>query len=180
MKIAVAFSIAAGLVFAQGNAPLGQGKLPQQQIPTLEQRRIEILLRGYSEEIARLKKEAEAKEAQQPQFLLEPIERWWRNPDNRRMFGVDSEQQAKFNEIFQQFRPKLDALNTALEREEAALEQLVGANSFDETKPAVQIDRIAQARAELEKCHGRMLVAMRNVLTAEQWIKMNSQRKPSR
>ncbi len=41
-----------------------------------------------------------------------------------------------------------------------------------------QIDRIAQARAELDKAHARMLLGFRAVLTLEQWKKLEAEEPP--
>ena len=76
------------------------------------------------------------------------------------------------DDVFLQSRLKLIDLNATLEKEEVALEPLVAADSLDESKIAAQIDRVAQARAELEKANGRMLLGIRMVLTPEQWRKV--------
>ena len=64
-------------------------------------------------------------------------------------------------------------LNAALEKEEIMMEPRVSADQVDEAKVAAEIDRIAQARAELEKANGRMLLGIRKQLTPEQWNKLN-------
>jgi protein CpxP len=46
---------------------------------------------------------------------------------------------------------------------------LLAADQPDEGKILAQIDRVAQARAELEKANGRMLLGLRRLLTADQW-----------
>ncbi len=76
-------------------------------------------------------------------------------------------------EIFQQNRLKLIDLNAALEKQEVTLEPLVAAETLNEAKLTAQIDRVAQARAELEKSRGRMLVGIRKVLEPEQWRKLS-------
>lgn len=76
-------------------------------------------------------------------------------------------------DIFQQHRLKLIDLNAALEKEEVTLEPLVAADTLDEGRLTSQIDRVAQARAELEKSRGRMLVGIRKVLEPEQWRKLS-------
>ena len=43
------------------------------------------------------------------------------------------------------------------------------------TKVLAQIDRIAQARAELEKANARMLLGLRGVLTLDQWKKLQAE-----
>jgi hypothetical protein len=98
--------------------------------------------------------------------------KWWNDPSVAAMAGLSKDQQRKMDDVFLQCRLKLIDLNAALEKEEVALEPLIAADSLDESKIAGQIDRVAQARAELEKANGRMLLGMRMVLTPEQWRKM--------
>ncbi|HET9318191.1 MAG TPA: periplasmic heavy metal sensor, partial [Bryobacteraceae bacterium] len=78
-------------------------------------------------------------------------------------------------EVFQQSRLKLIDLNASLQKEEVILEPLVGADQPDESKILPQIDRVAQARAELEKANARMLLGIRRVLTPEQWKKLRAE-----
>jgi Spy/CpxP family protein refolding chaperone len=60
-------------------------------------------------------------------------------------------------------------LSAGVRQEEMAMEPLLSADQPDEGKILAQIDRIAQARAELEKTNARMLLGLRRVLTPEQW-----------
>jgi Spy/CpxP family protein refolding chaperone len=100
--------------------------------------------------------------------------RWWSDPQTAEMLGLTGDQVKKMDDIFQQHRLKLIDLNASLEKEEAILEPLVGADQPDDNKVVAQIDRVAQARAELEKANSRMLWSVRRVLTPEQWKKLQS------
>jgi Spy/CpxP family protein refolding chaperone len=71
--------------------------------------------------------------------------------------------------VFEQSRPNLMDLSATVRKEEMAMEPLLAADQPDEGKILAQIDRVAQARAELEKANGRMLLGLRRVLTPEQW-----------
>ncbi len=55
------------------------------------------------------------------------------------------------------------------------MEPLVSAEQPDEGKIVSQIDKVAQARAELEKNNARMLLGIRRLLTPEQWSKLKAQ-----
>ena len=98
---------------------------------------------------------------------------WWRNQNYVSMLSLTTDQQKKMDEVFQQSRIKLIDLNAALEREEAILEPLMEADRLDEAKTAAQIDKVADARAALEKANARMLLGIRQVLTPEQWSMLN-------
>jgi len=107
-----------------------------------------------------------------------PRGRWWKNPEMAQKLGLTPEQQAKIDDVFQQSRLKLIDLNASLQKEEVILEPLVGADQPDESKILPQIDRVAQARAELEKANARMLLGIRRVLTPEQWKKLRAEERP--
>ena len=99
---------------------------------------------------------------------------WWRNKNNIALLSLTAEQQQKMDDVFQQSRIKLIDLTATLDKEEAILEPLMKAERLDEIKVGMQIDKVADARAELEKVNARMLLGVRMVLTPEQWTKLNS------
>lgn len=100
-------------------------------------------------------------------------DRWWKSSSTAQSLGLTADQQKKMDDTFQQYRLKLIDLNATLEKEEVILEPLVAAQSLDDAKITAQIDRIAQARAELEKANGRMLLGIRKQLTPEQWSRVS-------
>ena len=89
---------------------------------------------------------------------------------------LTAEQRKNIDDIFQQHRLKLIDLEAALQKEDLILEPLVAAVPPDDAKVLAQIDRVAQARAELEKANSRMLWQVRRVLTPDQWKQLQSQR----
>ena len=102
--------------------------------------------------------------------------RWWHNPEVAQRLGLSADQQQKMDDIFQQHRLRLIDLNASLERAETMLEPLMESDRPDEAKILAQADRVADARAELEKANTRLLVAIRLVLTPDQWKKLQSER----
>ena len=105
---------------------------------------------------------------------LGPSGTWWRNQNYITLLSLAPDQQKKMDEVFQQSRIKLIELTATLDKEEAILEPLMQADRLDESRVAPQIDKVADARAELEKANGRMLLGIRQVLTTQQWTKLNS------
>jgi len=97
---------------------------------------------------------------------------WWRNPDMVQKLAINSDQQKKIEDIFQQQRLKLVDLDASLRKAEITLEPLMSSDSPDEANTLAQIDKVAQARAELEKANARFLFAIRRVLTSDQWKKL--------
>lgn len=103
---------------------------------------------------------------------------WWRNPDMVQKLGINTDQQKKIEDVFQQHRLKLVDLDATLRKEEITLEPLMSADSPDEATTLGQIDKVAQARAELEKANARFLFAIRRVLTPDQWKKLQEGARP--
>ena len=104
-----------------------------------------------------------------------PPGRWWMDPALAQKLGLTADQQQRIDALFQQNRLKLIDLSAALQKQEAILEPLLEADRPDETQVLAQIDRIAQARAELEKANARMLLGFRGVLTLDQWKKLQAE-----
>ena len=98
---------------------------------------------------------------------------WWREPQMVEKLGLTPEQQKKMDDAFLLSRLKLIDLTASLDKEEAILEPLVSAERPDAGKIRGQIDRIAQARAELEKANSNLLLELRLLLTPDQWKRLH-------
>ena len=107
---------------------------------------------------------------------LLPMGMWWKDPQIVAWLGLTAEQQKKVGDTFLQSRLQLIHLHATLQEQQLMLEPLLDATPFDETKAVVQIDKIADTRAELEKTNAKMLLDFRAVLTAEQWTKLKDRR----
>ncbi|HLY20534.1 MAG TPA: periplasmic heavy metal sensor [Bryobacteraceae bacterium] len=105
-----------------------------------------------------------------------PPGRWWSDPALVARLGLSAEQQKKIDAIFQSSRLRLIDLSASLQKEEAILEPLLEADPPEESTILLQIDRIAQARAGLEKANARMLLGFRGVLSQDQWKKLQAER----
>ena len=60
------------------------------------------------------------------------------------------------------------------------MEPMLAANPPDTNKILAQIDQTAQARAELEKANAKMLLGIRNILTPDQWTKLQAEERDRR
>jgi Spy/CpxP family protein refolding chaperone len=76
--------------------------------------------------------------------------------------------------LFRHARLKLIDLSAILEKEEVTLAALLAASRPEEAKVLPLFDRVAEARAELEKANARLLLQVILVLTPEQWIMLQS------
>ncbi len=105
--------------------------------------------------------------------------RWWDNPEFSKKLSLTSAQQKQMDEIFQKSRLKLIDLMAAVQKEEAIMEPLIDADQPDESKVVAQIDKVAQARENLEKANAQMLLGIRRVLTPDQWKKLQAEVPPT-
>jgi Spy/CpxP family protein refolding chaperone len=105
---------------------------------------------------------------------------WWKQPQVIDRLNLTPEQRKKIDDVFQQSRVKLIDTTAAVDREEAIMEQLMTAAPPDAAKVRPQIDRVAQARAELEKVNATMLLGMRLLLTKDQWDNLRDATRPGR
>ena len=104
-----------------------------------------------------------------------PGGKWWGNPEMVKRLSITAEQVKRMDDVLQQSRLKLIDLNATLEKEEVMMEGLMRGPQLDDAKILPAVDRIAQARAELEKANARLMLGIRHVLTPEQWEKLQSE-----
>jgi Spy/CpxP family protein refolding chaperone len=102
--------------------------------------------------------------------------RWWNNPKIVERLKLTDEQRKAFDGILLEHREKLIDLRGGVEKTELELEPLMGAEQPNEAKILSQIDKVAQARADLEKANARFLLAIRAKLTPEQWKQLQADR----
>jgi periplasmic protein CpxP/Spy len=105
-----------------------------------------------------------------------PQGKFWNNPDLVAKLKLTDEQRKGMDQVLQQHLTTLVDLHANLEKAELALEPLMKDDQPNESQILSQIDRVAQARAELEKANARFLLAIRAKLTPEQWKSLQEER----
>jgi protein CpxP len=106
--------------------------------------------------------------------------RWWNDPQTADKYKITEAQRKAMDDIYQQHRMVLVDLHATLEKAELAMEPMIREDQPDEGKILSQIDRVAQARAELEKANARMLLGIRKELTPGQWKQIWADREARR
>ena len=101
---------------------------------------------------------------------------WWKDPNVAQQLSLSADQLKRIDTIFEQSRLQLIDLRASLQKQEVLLDPMLSANPVDTAKASAQIDKVAQARAELEKANAKMLLGIRGVLSADQWTKLNDRR----
>lgn len=97
---------------------------------------------------------------------------WWRNPELVNRIGLSADQVKRIDGIFLESRVQLIHMHASLEEEQLRLEPLIAANPVNQQAALQQISKIADTRADLEKANAKMLLAIRGVLTGDQWTKL--------
>jgi len=107
-----------------------------------------------------------------------PGGQWWDNPETAQKIGLTAEQEQKVRTILASHRSSLFDLSQRVQKEDFAMETLMDADTLDENAVVAQADRVADARAQMEKARVRMLVELRRVLTIDQWHKLQALQPP--
>jgi Spy/CpxP family protein refolding chaperone len=94
--------------------------------------------------------------------------RWWDDHGTVRKLNLDPDQQHRMDAIFEANKPTLITLYGNFQREQVNLANLSHADLQDETKVFAAIDRVSQARADLEKESAHILLQIRQQLDAQQ------------
>lgn len=107
---------------------------------------------------------------------LGPPGRWWDNGRFAQSIGLDTRQQRRMDDIFGENKGTLVKLYKNLQHEETQLLKTVRGKDLDEATIFQQIDRVAQARGELEKANAHLLLQIRKEMTTEQTARLDDRR----
>jgi Spy/CpxP family protein refolding chaperone len=99
---------------------------------------------------------------------------WWRSSEVVKKLALSEVQVGEIEKTFLEHRLRLVDLRADLDKEELRLQPLLDADRPDEAKVAAQLDLIIGARGKLDKANALMLLAIRRVLSTEQWRKLQS------
>jgi Spy/CpxP family protein refolding chaperone len=97
---------------------------------------------------------------------------WWTNTALVERLGLTDDQKAKIERAFENHRQNIVSSTGLLEKEEAQLNRLLEAETIDRNAVLTQIDRVVQARGEVERANSAMTLEMREHLTRAQWLQL--------
>jgi hypothetical protein len=107
---------------------------------------------------------------------LGPPGRWWDDLMFAKDLGISPEQTTRMDNVFNTRKAEIFGAYNSLLNEESALEKITHEKHPDETGLFSAIDRIALARASLEKANARMLLAIRREMDDKQLERLESHR----
>jgi Spy/CpxP family protein refolding chaperone len=99
---------------------------------------------------------------------------WWKDSETVKKLGLSEAQLGQIEQAFLAHRLRLVDLRADLEKQELNLQPLLDVDQPDEAKVTAQIDLITAARGRLEKENASMLLAIRRVLSVEQWKRLQA------
>jgi len=99
---------------------------------------------------------------------------WWTDSETVKKLGLSEAQVGQIEQAFLAHRLRLVDLRADLEKQELNLQPLLDVDQPDEAKVTAQIDLITAARGRLEKENASMLLAIRRVLSVEQWKRLQA------
>ena len=100
--------------------------------------------------------------------------KWWMDEKSRTELGITNQQSAEIEEIFQATLPRLREVRRELEDLEAKLSQMIKDGTAPVSAISEQVERVENARAEINKTRTVMLYRIDRVLSADQRAKLKA------
>jgi hypothetical protein len=97
---------------------------------------------------------------------------WWTNAALVAQLGLTDDQKTKIERAFENHRQDLTSKTESLQKEEAQLARLLETEPLDRNAVFAEIDRVIQARGDLERTNSAMTLEMREALTIAQWMQL--------
>ncbi len=94
---------------------------------------------------------------------------WWQNPVTLKNLNLSDAQAKQLSQIQQTYVNRLMDLRAAVAKADSNLEDVFNQPAVDDVKADAAVDQYANARDNMTRELTRMSLAMRNVLTADQW-----------
>ncbi len=107
---------------------------------------------------------------------LGPPGRWWDDKHFAKQLQLRPDQQRQMDATFESNRSLLLKRYSDLQQEQSRLETMTRAKTLDEGMLFAQIDRIAGARADLEKATTHYLLQIRGEMDADQIFRLDQHR----
>ena len=107
---------------------------------------------------------------------LGPPGRWWDDKSLAKSVKLRPDQQIRMDAIFEQNRDSLVSRHQNLEQAESQMAEITRSPNPDEAALFTQIDRVAQANAELDKAYTHMLLQIRKEMDADQIARLEKHR----
>jgi len=102
---------------------------------------------------------------------------WWEIPKVVEHLKLTPEQQQQISDLVYDHAQRMIGLNAGVESAKLALSREVESSNFDPARVRTAFDAFQDARSKLERERFEMLLSVRQVLSYEQWKKLDNLRK---
>jgi hypothetical protein len=100
--------------------------------------------------------------------------KWWQNSELAQKLKLSDQQIRELNKAFFEHRMKLIDYQAELQKQDLKLQDLLDEDDPKENQVGAQVDRTLAARANLEREFTMMNLALRKVLTIDQWKQLKA------
>ena len=109
-----------------------------------------------------------------------PPGKWWDNERLATHIGLTEAQREQIRELVYEHAHRMIDLNAGVKKAELELANLVANSDFDSAVARAAFSELQKSRRALEMERFEMLLAVRGVLTAEQWLQIQEIRREFR
>lgn len=99
---------------------------------------------------------------------------WWKDSKIAEKLGLSDNQIRQLEDAFYQHRLKLVDFGAEMEKADMKLQQLLDADTVDESAVNSQVDQVLAARGKTEREFTMMHLEFRKILTNDQWKQLKS------
>lgn len=101
---------------------------------------------------------------------------WWKNSKVAEKLNLTDSQIKQLEDAFYQHRLKLVDIGAAMEKADMKLQQMLDADTVDESAVNAQVDQVLAARGQMEREFTNMNLNFRKILTLDQWKQLRAMR----
>lgn len=102
--------------------------------------------------------------------------KWWQNSETVKKLQLTDSQISQLDQIFYEHRLKLIDYGAENEKQDLKLQNMLDADSPDESQVNSQVDQLLAARGKLEREFTMMNLDLRKVLSLDQWHQLKAMR----
>lgn len=101
-----------------------------------------------------------------------PGGKWWKDPDIARELNLTSGEVKQLDKLFVKSRREMIELKNRVEKEQFEYQNLMESKTLDESAINRQLQKLEQARSELNEERSRFVVAVRKILGSERFQRL--------
>jgi Spy/CpxP family protein refolding chaperone len=99
---------------------------------------------------------------------------WWKNSKVAEKLNLTDSQIKQLEDTFYQHRLKLVDVGAEMQKADMKLQQMLDADTVDESAVNAQVDQVLAARGKMEREFTNMNLNFRKILTPDQWKQLRS------